>query len=138
LVNRKVPHRPRRLAPAQLAELSAWVAAGPDPARDGVVRWRRRDLQARIAAESGVILHERTVGKQLATPGLRRLSVRPQHPKPNPVENVWACLRANKPAITVFDTCDDIVKACCTAWNFFAKDPKAIASITSRSWAEVS
>jgi transposase len=84
LVNRKVPHRPRRLAPEQLAELSAWVAAGPDPARDGVVRWRRRDLQARIAAEFGVILHERTVGKQLATLGFRRLSVRPQHPKSNP------------------------------------------------------
>ena len=25
LVNRTVPHRPRRLAPAQLAELAAWV-----------------------------------------------------------------------------------------------------------------
>ena len=61
-----------------------------------------------------------------------------RHPELNPVENVWACLRANKPAITVFDTCDDIVEACCTAWNFFANDPKAIASITSRSWAEVS
>ena len=84
LENRKVPHRPRRLAPEQLAELSDWVAAGPDPARDGVVRWRRCDLQARIAAEFGVTLHERTVGKQLAALGFRRLSVRPQHPKSDP------------------------------------------------------
>jgi hypothetical protein len=26
-------------------------------------------------------MHERTVGKQLAAPGLRRLSVRPHHPR---------------------------------------------------------
>ena len=84
LKNRTVPHRPRRLAPEQLAELAAWVEAGPDPARDGVVRWRRRDLQLRIAAEFGVALHERSVGKQLAALGFRRLSVRPQHPKSNP------------------------------------------------------
>jgi transposase len=84
LVNRAVPQRPRRLAPDQLAELAAWVEAGPDPARDGVVRWRRRDLQHRIAAEFGVVLHERSVGKQLAALGFRRLSVRPQHPKSDP------------------------------------------------------
>ena len=46
--------------------------------------------------------------------------------------------RANKLAITVFDTYDDIVDACCKAWNFLANDPKAIASITSREWAKVS
>lgn len=84
LVNRTVPHRPRRLAAEQLAELAAWVEAGPDPARDGVVRWRRKDLQHRIAVEFGVELHERSVGKQLAALGFRRLSVRPQHPKSDP------------------------------------------------------
>jgi transposase len=84
LVNRTVPHRPRRLAPDQLAELADWVEAGPDPVRDGVVRWRRKDLQARIAAAFGVTLHERSVGKQLAALGFRRLSVRPQHPKSDP------------------------------------------------------
>jgi transposase len=84
LVNRTVPHRPRRLAPEQMAELAAWVEAGPDPARDGVVRWRRKDLRARIEAAFGVVLHERSVGKQLAALGFRRLSVRPQHPKSDP------------------------------------------------------
>ncbi|MGQ0565237.1 MAG: IS630 family transposase [Gemmobacter sp.] len=281
LVNRTVPHRLRRLVPEQLAELAAWVEAGPDPGRDGVVRWRRRDLQARIATEFGVELHGRSVGKQLAALGFRRLSVRPQHPKSdpeaqaafqknfpeavaaaiperargkrlevwfqdearvgqqgtltriwarrgtrpraprdtryqwsyifgavcpargaaaglvlptvnteamnahlaeisrtvapgahavlildgagwhgakalavpdnitllhlppyapelNPVENVWAYLRANKLAINVFDSYDAIVTACCTAWNFFADDPEAISSITSRHWAQVS
>lgn len=74
-----------RLAPAQMAEFAAWVEAGPDPERDGVVRWRRQDLQRRIATAFGVGVHERTVGKYLATLGYRRLSVRPQHPKTDPV-----------------------------------------------------
>ena len=84
LQNRTVPQRPRRLTPEQLVALAAWVEAAPDPVRDGVVRWRRRDLQHRIEAEFGVVLHERSVGKQLAALGFRRLSVRPQHPKSDP------------------------------------------------------
>ena len=84
LKNRMVPQRARRLAPAQLAVLAAWVEAGPDPVRDGGVRWRRSDLQHRLEAEFGVVLHERSVGKQLAALGFRRLSVRPQHPKSDP------------------------------------------------------
>jgi transposase len=84
LVNRAVPLRPRRLAPEHMAALAAWIEAGPDPARDGVVRWRRKDLQHRIKDAFGVVLHERSVGKQLAALGYRRLSVRPQHPKSDP------------------------------------------------------
>ncbi len=84
LVNRAVPHRPGRPAPDQIAELAAWVEAGPGPARGGVVRWRRKDLQHRIEDAFGVVLHERSVGKQLAALGFRRLSVRPQHPKSDP------------------------------------------------------
>ena len=50
---------------------------------------------------------------------------------------LWAYLRANKLAITIFDTYDDILDACCNAWNFFANDPNAVKSITSRAWAQV-
>ena len=84
LVNRSRPARPRQLSPGQMAELATWVEAGPDPERDGVVRWRRRDLQHRIAAAFGVAVHERTVGKYLGALGYRRLSVRPRHPKADP------------------------------------------------------
>jgi transposase len=84
LSNRRSPGRQPRLTPAQKAELAAWVEAGPDPQLDGVVRWRRKDLQARLAARFGVELHERTVGKQLAALGYRRLTVRPRHPKADP------------------------------------------------------
>jgi transposase len=84
LSNRPSPGRPSRLSPAQKAAVAAWVDAGPDPARDGVVRWRRRDLKRRIEAEFGVAMHERTVGKHLRALGLRRLVPRPQHPKADP------------------------------------------------------
>ena len=69
---------------------------------------------------------------------LSLLTLPPDSPELNPVENVWAYLRANKLAISVLKSYDDIVDACCNAWNFFANDPKAIASITSQSWAQVS
>jgi transposase len=84
LANQRGGARPRRLSPAQMAELASWVEAGPDPAVDGVVRWRRQDLERRIAERFGVEVHERTVGKYLAALGYRRLSVRPRHPKTDP------------------------------------------------------
>ena len=62
---------------------------------------------------------------------LSLLTLPPYSPELNPVENVLAYLRANKLAITVFESYDDIVDACCNARNFFANDPVAIASITS-------
>ena len=77
-------HRPGprpRLTPEQEAELATAVERGPDPDRDGVVRWRRVDLRALIEARFAVRLHERSVGKLLRRLGFARLSVRPKHPK---------------------------------------------------------
>ena len=70
-----------RLTAGQEAELVTAVERGPDPDRDGVVRWRRVDLQALIEARFAVRLHERSVGKVLRRLGFARLSVRPRHPK---------------------------------------------------------
>ena len=70
-----------RLTPEQGAELATVVEQGPDPDRDGVVRWRRVDLQALIEARFAVRLHERTVGKVLRRLGFTRLSVRPKPPE---------------------------------------------------------
>jgi transposase len=70
-----------RLTPEQEAELATAVEQGPDPDRDGVVRWRRVDLKALIEARFAVRLHERTVGKVLRRLGFSRVSVRPRHPK---------------------------------------------------------
>jgi transposase len=64
--------------------LAALVEAGPDPEVHKVVRWRRVDLQKELKERFGVEVHERTVGKYLASLGYRRLSVRPQHPDADP------------------------------------------------------
>ena len=72
------------LSADQMAQLASWVEAGPDPVRDGVVRWRRADLARRLEKIFGVKLHQRTVGTYLAKLGFRRLSVRPEHPKADP------------------------------------------------------
>ena len=73
-----------RLSPEQQALFVAWVEAGPDPAKDGAVRWRCADLQVRVEEEFDVKLHERTIGKYPARHGFRRLSVRPEHPGTDP------------------------------------------------------
>ena len=45
-------------------------------------------------------------------------------------------LRANRLAISVFETYEQIVTRCCEAWNFFANDTTTIRSITSREYAK--
>ena len=84
LVDRARSGRPASLSWAEQGKFSSWVEEGADLARDGVVRFRRVDLRDRIAAEFGVSLHERSVGKLLRRLNFRRLSVRPQHPKSDP------------------------------------------------------
>src|SRR3954462_1380408 len=81
LGDRRRPGPRPRLTPEQEAELVTAVERGPDPDRDGVVRWRRVDLRALIEARFAVRLHERSVGKVLRGLGFTRLSVRPRHPK---------------------------------------------------------
>jgi transposase len=84
LTNRSYAGPPRRLNADALAELAKLVEAGPDPETDGVVRWRRVDLQRVIEERFGVAMHERTVGKQLKALGFVKLTARAQHPKSDP------------------------------------------------------
>ncbi len=59
LTNRKGAGRTRYLSDVQMKELGEIVETGPDPAVDGVVRWRRIDLKRVIEARFGVIYSER-------------------------------------------------------------------------------
>ena len=69
-----------RLSPEQLAELAEVVETGPDPAVDGVVRWRRIDLKKVIEERFGVAYHERHVSTLLKRLGFSHVSARPRHP----------------------------------------------------------
>lgn len=78
------------------------------------------------------------LGGALRVPdNLTLLHLPPYSPELNPVENVWAYLRGNRLSNSVFNSYDAIVNACCDAWNSLTADPERIASITTRSWAQV-
>ncbi len=81
LYDRRRPGPAPRLTPAQEAELGRVVCDGPDLERDGVVRWRRVDLQVLINERFEVVYHERTVGKVLHRLGFSHVSTRARHPE---------------------------------------------------------
>ena len=80
-----------------MAQLAIWVEDGPDPERDGVVRWRRVDLARRIEVVFGIKLHERTVGRYLARLGFQRNSAHPEHPRAD--RQAQAALKENFAAL---------------------------------------
>ena len=69
--------RPPALNELQMAELKELVIAGPDPEKDGVVRWRCVDLRVKIADHFSVTFHKRSVAKLLGKLRLTRLQPRP-------------------------------------------------------------
>lgn len=77
-------------------------------------------------------------GGRLRVPGnITLLHLPPYSPELNPVENIWAYLRANKLSNRVFEDYDAIVDACCDAWNWLIATPDRISSIAARSWAVI-
>ena len=64
------------------------------------------------------------------------LPLPPYAPELNPVEQVWAYLRANFLSHRVWNSYDAIVNACCDAWNKLMSTPERLASITRRTWAK--
>ena len=56
------------------------VEIGPDPASDGIVRWRRMDLKLWIEAQFGIVYHDRSVSRLLKQMGFSHISARPRHP----------------------------------------------------------
>ena len=80
LTDRPRPGRECWLSAAQMAELGEIVETGPDPAVDGVVRWRRVDLKRVIEERFGVVYSERAISELLARLTFSHISGRPQHP----------------------------------------------------------
>src|SRR5690606_22486375 len=81
LTDRPRSGRERRLSAAQMAELAQIVETGPDPAVDGVARWRRIDLRRVIEERFAVVYSERAISDLLARLAFSHISGRPQHPE---------------------------------------------------------
>jgi transposase len=99
LLDRKANGPEPRLSAGQLAELAAIVEKGPDPEKDGIVRYRRIDLRDLIEERFGVRFHERTIGKILHGLGFRHMSVRPRHPKAD--TDVQEAFKKTSPSLPV-------------------------------------
>jgi hypothetical protein len=53
------------------------------------------------------------------------------------MEKVWDHLRQNKLCATVWNSYEEILDVCKTAWNWLIADPDRIQSIDSLDWATV-
>ena len=80
LVSHKAGGSRPKLTKAQEAEIAALVDKGPDPDKDGLVRWRRIDLAGIIKDRFAVDLCVQSVSNLLARLGYSYISARPQHP----------------------------------------------------------
>lgn len=77
-------------------------------------------------------------GERLTVPhNVTLLRLPPYAPELNPIENVWEYLRGNYLSHTVWGTYEQIVEACCTAWNAFINNIERVTSVTTRQWARV-
>jgi transposase len=77
-----------------------------------------------------------TGGRLKIPDNISLLPLPPYSPELNPVENIWQFLRQNFLSNRVFDRYDDIVDACCSAWNALMALPDRIRSIAQREWAK--
>ncbi|GLS19635.1 transposase [Labrys miyagiensis] len=76
-------------------------------------------------------------GRLVIPENITLIPLPPYCPELNPMENVWAYLRQNKLCATVWNTYNQILDACQSAWLFLINDPRRIRSIGTRQWAQV-
>ena len=68
---------------------------------------------------------------------LTLLPLPPASPELNPTEQVWQVLRDRYLANRCYKDYDDIVEACCEAWNGFTDVPSNVKNLCSRSWVNL-
>jgi transposase len=79
LATGKAPGKQSLLDARQRSALFEIVVAGPNPAVDGVVRWRIVDLIQWVWEEFRLSISKQTMSRELRAMGLRKLSARPRH-----------------------------------------------------------
>ena len=76
------------------------------------------------------------VSKKLPIPdNITLLPLPPKSSELNPVENIWQFMRDNWLSNRIFESYDDILDHCCSAWNKLIDMPWKITSIGTRDWA---
>jgi transposase len=132
LIDIKPSGRPPKLSDEQKEVLKQLVEAGPDPERDGVVRWRCVDLKRVLGRRFGVDLSEVSLGRVL-----KKLGLPSACPELNAAENIWQYLRQTYLSNRVFADYTAILDACQDAWRILLAETGRITSIAHRDWAIV-
>jgi Winged helix-turn helix/DDE superfamily endonuclease len=154
--------RPSWLDDGQLAALKALVLRGPDPERDGVSTWRRRICagSSKTALASAIPRtacsgcsttsacrgrrHDRFIPKLTSTPrpaskkfpaNLTPVFLPAYSPELNAIERVWMYLRERFLSHRLWPSYDDVLDACCAAWNALLAEPGRIRSLCALHWA---
>jgi hypothetical protein len=124
-------------------QLGVGAAMLAPAANTGMMNLHLEEISTQIAPGAcAVMLCDRAgwhqQGKDLRLPDNVRLQPLPPYSlELNPMENVWDYLRQNQLCSTIWDSSDEIVEACKTAWNWLIADPDRIRSIGNREWATV-
>lgn len=58
-------------------------------------------------------------------------------PELNPTEQVWQVLRDESLSNRCYDDYEEILQACCEAWNQLLETPNRIRKLCSRMWANL-
>ena len=101
------------------------------------------EISSQVAQGSHAVLlldgagWHQTGGKLRVPKNVSLLPLPPYFPELNPVANIWQFLRQNHLSNRVFKNYNDILDACCAAWNALIEEPMRIASIATRDWASV-
>jgi hypothetical protein len=98
------------------------------------------ELSAAVAPGAhAVVLMDRAgwhIAKALTVPGnLTPLFLPPYSPELNAIERVWLYLRERFLSHRLWPSYDDILDACCAAWNALADEAGRIRSLCALDWA---
>ena len=92
---------------------------------------------ARVALVCDGAGWHQTGQRLIVSKNITLLRLPPYSPELNPIENVWEYLRGNQLSRRFWRCYEDIVQACCDAWNWLIADTVRLSSSTTRKWASV-
>jgi transposase len=70
-------------------------------------------------------------------PNITIMALPAASPELNPCEQIWKKLREDSLSNRCFDSEEELVQACCDAWNQFIDEPEAVRSLCTRKWANM-
>jgi transposase len=86
-----------------------------------------------VVVMDGALWHQ----ENLNLPNVSILKLPPYSPELNPMEQVWQIMKQRHLSNRCYEKFEDIIDACCDAWNMICESVDLIKSLTQRNWARV-